>query len=171
MEPLVVDTEVMRDLVQHGDAHLFRDVARVKRALQGALKNDDTVGQSHVVVAAVDQRHADIEPEERGLFLRGSQILGRRFALGHDLEVVELVARGGGKFEEGALDEPPESIALHEARYGSGAASRPEGAIALAGDRSAVLVALDRFQFLDRCGELGQCLVRPDGCEALADRF
>jgi hypothetical protein len=114
MEPLVVDAEVMRDFVQHSDAHLLRDVARVKRALQGPLENDDTVGQGQVVVAAVDQRHPDVEPEERAPVIGRSQILGRRFALGHNLKVAELVARGRRQFEEGALDEPPESIALHE---------------------------------------------------------
>ena len=95
VQPLVVNPEVVGNLVQDGDAHLFRDVSRMKGPLKRTLEDDDTVGQGQVVVGALGERGADVEAEQRVAVLGGFEVIAGWLALDRDLDVVELAERRG----------------------------------------------------------------------------
>src|SRR5579864_7073175 len=68
VEPVLVEPEVVRDLVEDRDPDLLLELGRVgKRLDEGQAEDPDPVGQRARPVAPLRQRHALVEPEEVGL--------------------------------------------------------------------------------------------------------
>jgi hypothetical protein len=85
VEAGVVDAEVVRDLVHHGDGHLVDHLSfGVAHAKQRAAKDRDAVGQDAAVVpAAAGQVETLVQPQQIPL-------LGAGFVLHQDRHVVEV---------------------------------------------------------------------------------
>lgn len=117
VEAVVVDAEVVGELVAHGLGDLVGDIARVEVAFEGALVDDDAVGEREGVAAAFGLRDADVEAEEVAAILDVAQaaFVGAGFACDDDGDVVEGVVYLGRERVEGALHETAEAGPIHSA--------------------------------------------------------
>jgi hypothetical protein len=116
VEAVVVDAEVVANFMENGDSHLFANViVGIANGLDVVLIDADAVGKDEVVVlAALGQRDAMVEPEEKVSLLDAGVVevdLGGGI-LDDEVDVVDLTADGVGDLVQGFADEAAEVLAF-----------------------------------------------------------
>jgi len=117
MESVVVDTKVVRDLVENGLTDLGTEVVRGESEFgMRAAEDDDTVRHKpEIVDAAIGEGDALVDSEDP---LSGRILFASRPVLDNDVEVVELGHDVFGELSESVIDDPLEACSIHGRQSG-----------------------------------------------------